>query len=172
MTHNRTLSRTRQRRCKRVVPNQRSEQTTPGGTKWSRTKESATCDSNESARCAQADRCGLRPVNSRTPGQDLRRPARGRRGGGFEYHVSIRPEALCLAIYQYHFHLPFAAGPASAVPPAASSPLETATAPGRDLTLAERALARSGTHPRSSQDWRRTCAGASRGTCGAAQDWT
>jgi hypothetical protein len=170
MTYNFTLSGMRQRRRNRVVPNQWSEQTTSGGTKWSRAKESAACDSNESARCAQGDRCGLRPVNSRTPGQDLRRPARGRRGGGFEYHVSILPEVLRLAIYQYH--LPFAAGPASAVPPAASSPLETATAPGRDLTLAECALARSGTHPRSSQDWRRTCAGASRGTCGAAQDRT
>jgi hypothetical protein len=62
---------------------------------------------------------------------DLCRRARGRRGGGFEYHASILPESVRLAIYQYE--LQFAAGPANAVLAAASSPLQTATAPGREL---------------------------------------
>ena len=60
----------------------------------------------------------------------MRRLARGRRGGGFEYHASLLPEPTRVAIYQYE--LQFAAGPAGDVPPAASSPLETAAAPGRD----------------------------------------
>jgi hypothetical protein len=67
---------------------------------------------------------------------NLCRPARGRRGGGFEYHASILPESLRVAIYQHE--LQFAAGPADAVPAAASSPLQTATAPGRDLSGAKR----------------------------------
>src|ERR1700737_221849 len=66
----------------------------------------------------------------------LCRAARGRRGGGFEYHASILPEPARVAIYQYE--LQFAAGPAGDVPPAASSPLETAAAPGRDLSGAQR----------------------------------
>src|SRR5229473_3110158 len=68
--------------------------------------------------------------------QSMRRLARGRCGGGFEYHASILPEPARVAIYQYE--LQFAAGPAGDVPPAASSPLETAAAPGRDLNGAKR----------------------------------
>jgi hypothetical protein len=79
----------------------------------------------------------------------LCRRARGRRGGGLEYHVSILPESVRLAIHQYALgetqrsqagesarcvrNKQFAAGPANAVPAAASSPLQTATAPGREL---------------------------------------
>jgi hypothetical protein len=132
----------------------------------------------------EISRCGLRPLNI------LCWPARGRRGGGFEYHASILPESVRLSIHQHE--LQFAAGPANAVPAAASSPLQTATAPGRDLSRAKRdSFVTLAGHPPlrgeglgilftsfengavvDSQDWRRTCAGASRGTCGAAQDWT
>ena len=68
--------------------------------------------------------------------QSMRRLAPGRRGGGFEHHAPILPEAVRVAIYQYE--LQFAAGPAGDVPPAASSPLETAAAPGRDPGGAKR----------------------------------
>src|SRR5260370_33350824 len=84
----------------------------------------------------------------------MRRLARGRRGGGFEYHASLLPEAARVAIYQYALgeaqrsragesascvrNKEFAAGPAGDVPPAASSPLEPPAAPGRDLNGASR----------------------------------
>jgi hypothetical protein len=86
--------------------------------------------------------------------QSMRRLARGRRGGGFEYHASLLPEPTRVAIYQYALgeaqrsragesascvrNKQFAAGPAGDVPPAASSPLETAAAPGRDPGGAQR----------------------------------
>lgn len=67
MTHNHTLSRTRQRRRIRVVPNQRSEaeRATPGGAQRGRAAESAACVQNEApAKRLQSHDELLRPLQA------------------------------------------------------------------------------------------------------------